>query len=82
MFVAMAEALRPVMNVMELAIRTISMVNPSPTFPTTQPNLKYMIRPKMVRMLGVYTPRKVPNFTGCLIEDVAITIGYLTKIKA
>jgi hypothetical protein len=50
------------MNVMELETRTIRMVIPNPTFPTTQPNLKYMISPRIVSTLGVKTPRKVPNF--------------------
>jgi len=64
MLVAMAEALRPVMNVIELASRTMKMVRGRPTLPTTQPKRRYMIRPRMVSTLGVHTPRKAPNFTG------------------
>jgi len=58
----MAEALNAVINVMELERRTIQIVIGSPTFPTTQPKRRYMIKPRIVNTLGVYTPRKVPNF--------------------
>jgi len=53
MFVATAEALRPVMKVIELDNTTMKRVRGRPRFPITQPNLKYMIRPRMVRTLGV-----------------------------
>jgi hypothetical protein len=51
--VAMADALNPVIKVIELAITTISMVLITPTFPTTQPKRRNIIRPKIVRILGV-----------------------------
>jgi hypothetical protein len=53
MLVARAEALSAVMKVTELARRTMSRVRGRPTFPTTHPNLRYIISPRMVRMLGV-----------------------------
>ena len=53
MFVARAEALRPVMKVMLLAMSTTTMVMPSPRLPSTQPKRRYMIKPRMVRVLGV-----------------------------
>ena len=51
--VATAEALIAVMKVIELDTSTISIVNPRPTFPTTQPKRRYMIRPRIVSTLGV-----------------------------
>ncbi len=53
MFVARAEALSPVMKVIELETSTTSTVSASPRLPTTQPNRRYMIRPRMVSTLGV-----------------------------
>ena len=61
MLVAMAEMERVVRKVMEVAMVTIKRVEGRPTFPRTQPKRKYMTTPKMVRMLGVKTPLKVPN---------------------
>ena len=40
----------------------IAIVPKSPELPTTHPRRIYMITPKMVKMDGVKTPAKVPNF--------------------
>jgi hypothetical protein len=40
----------------------ISQVPSSPALPTTQPILKYIITPSIVRIEGVKTPENVPNF--------------------
>ena len=64
MLVDRAEALRAVMQVMELASTTTSRVRGRPRLPSTQPKRRYMIRPRMVSTLGVYTPRKVPKVWG------------------
>jgi hypothetical protein len=62
MLVASADALSAVTKVTVLASSTMSSVSGRPTFPTTQPKRRYMIRPRIVSTLGVKTPRKVPNF--------------------
>ena len=55
-----------VMRVMTFAKPTIANVPQIPAFPTTQPNLRYMIAPKMVRIEGMKTPKRVPYFlTSC-----------------
>ena len=48
-----------VRKVMEVAKVTIIRLPNNPTFPTTQPNRRYIITPSMVRMEGVKTPAKV-----------------------
>jgi hypothetical protein len=56
-----------VRKVMLVEIETIINVPSRPTFPTTHPNLRYMITPKMVRMEGVNTPSNMlnpPDLTG------------------
>ena len=50
-----------VKKVIEVAKVTIIKVPIKPTFPTTQPNLRYIITPSMVRIEGVNTPPKVPK---------------------
>jgi len=47
---------------MEQAIVTMRRVRGSPTFPRTQPNRRYMMTPRIVRIEGVKTPLKVPNW--------------------
>lgn len=61
MFVASAESDSPVRKVIEVAIVTINSVPANPTLPSTQPKRRYMITPRIVRMLGVNTPLNVPN---------------------
>ena len=70
MLVAMAEALSPVMKVIPLAIVRISNVPGRPALPSTQPNRRYIMTPRIVRTLGVNTPRKVPNFCCVWGEDI------------
>jgi hypothetical protein len=53
---------KAVTNVMEVAMKTIKRVETRPAFPTTQPNRRYIIAPKMVKIDGVNTPSKVPYF--------------------
>ena len=62
--VAMAVMERAVRKVMEVERVTMRKVPGSPTFPTTHPNLRYMMTPRMVRMEGVKTPPKVPRPPG------------------
>jgi hypothetical protein len=52
---------RLVRNVIELARVTMTSVRGRPTLPSTQPRRRYMMTPRMVRMLGVKTPLNVPN---------------------
>jgi hypothetical protein len=59
--VARADSDSPVRNVIAVDMVTMSRVSGRPTFPNTHPNLRYMITPRIVRMLGVKTPLKVPN---------------------
>jgi len=57
------------MEAMESAVKkviavdrvTITKVPIKPTCPRTQPNRRYIMTPRMVRILGVKTPAKVPN---------------------
>jgi hypothetical protein len=63
----MAARDREVRKVIEVARVTIIRLPSNPTFPTTQPNRRYIITPSMVRMEGVKTPAKVlspVDFTG------------------
>ena len=60
-FVAMAEMDKEVRKVMVVESVTINRVPINPTFPTTQPNLRYMITPRIVSKEGVKTPPKVPS---------------------
>ncbi len=78
MFVAMAEALKAVMNVIEQEIRTTRIVIGSPRLPTTHPSLRYIIRPIMVSVLGVNTPRKVPNLGD---SSFVVETGKLTPLN-
>ena len=48
-----------------LAIKMMSSARPRPASPTTKPTLKKRMMPRMVRMLGVKTPEKVPRPLGC-----------------
>jgi hypothetical protein len=59
--VAIADRLSAVMKVMALASTTISSVRTRPTWPRTQPKRRYIMTPRMVRSVGVKTPRKVPS---------------------
>ena len=59
--VAKADTDSEVMKVMPLAMVTMSSTGHRPTLPSAQPNRKYMITPRIVRMLGVNTPLKAPN---------------------
>lgn len=60
--VATDDTLNPVVTAITCATNIMSMVPNSPAFPTTQPKRIYIMTPKMVRMEGVKTPSKVPNF--------------------
>ncbi len=53
MLVATADALSPVMNVMLLADSTMARDKGRPTLPTTHPNRRYIITPRIVSTLGV-----------------------------
>ncbi len=58
-FVAIAAIDKAVRNVIKVESVTIINVPERPTFPTTHPNLKYIITPRIVRIEGVKTPPKV-----------------------
>jgi hypothetical protein len=66
----MAEIEREVRKVMAVDRVTINKVPIKPTFPTTQPNLRYMIAPRMVRRDGVKTPPKVPSLVDLILSVV------------
>ncbi len=53
--------LRPVSKVIAVAIVTMINVFRRPALPTTQPNRRYMITPRIVRIDGVKTPPNVPR---------------------
>jgi len=59
--VAIAAIESAVSAVIDVQIVTMISVFARPTFPTTQPNRRYMITPRIVRIDGVNTPAKVPN---------------------
>jgi hypothetical protein len=61
MLVAIAEIDSAVTNVMNVDTVTISTVCARPTLPRTHGRRRYMITPRIVRMLGVNTPLKVPK---------------------
>jgi hypothetical protein len=54
----MDKAVRKVINEDKV---TMNKVGIKPTFPITHPKRRYMITPRIVRILGVNTPLKVPN---------------------
>ena len=60
--VATDEKDRVVMSVIAFAIKTMKMTRRKPRCPTNHPERRYMITPRMVRIVGVNTPRSVPNF--------------------
>ena len=74
---------KEVRKVMLVEIVTITKVPISPTLPTTHPNRRYMITPRMVRTEGVNTPPKVPSPSGrpgatfllFRLEDVVVSIN-------
>ena len=57
----MAEREMLVRTEIVLARSRIRRASPSPALPTTNPILKNRMMPRMVRMLGVKTPAKVPS---------------------
>ena len=69
---------------MLLAIKMIAMAPRIPAFPTTQPSLKYMMIPRIVRTFGVKTPPKTPNFFWSFGRDIKLTFsrpGNLIRLK-
>lgn len=58
----MDEMLKPVATLMTWATRIITMEPIRPAWPTTHPKRMYIITPRMVRIEGVNTPAKNPNF--------------------
>jgi hypothetical protein len=68
--VAIAARDREVRKVIEVARLTIIRLPNNPTLPTTQPNRRYIITPRIVRIDGVKTPAKVlspEDFTGLTV---------------
>jgi len=62
-----------VKKVIEVAKVTIKSVPNNPTLPTTHPNRRYIITPKIVSMEGVKTPPKVLS--------PALLCGFLLAIN-
>ena len=62
--VAMDEILKPVETEIICANKIMTRALIRPAWPTTHPRRIYMITPKIVKMEGVNTPAKVPNFLG------------------
>ena len=61
--VAMDDILKPVDTDTTCAIIIMPItINSVPEFPTTHPNRRYMITPRIVRIEGINTPPNVPNF--------------------
>jgi hypothetical protein len=61
MLVASADIDKAVKKVINEDKVTIIRVGTKPTFPITHPKRRYMITPRIVRMLGVNTPLNVPK---------------------
>ena len=59
--VAMLETERPVITVITWETPRMISAPPRPELPTTQPMRRYITTPRIVRMLGVNTPEKVPK---------------------
>ena len=78
----MAEIERAVRKVMEVERVTIRRVPPRPTLPTTQPNLRYMMTPRMVRIEGVNTPPKVPKAWDLLLCLFSVAIRRFPLTRA
>ncbi len=73
MLVAVAAMESPVRNVTLVARVTMSRVSGNPILPSTQPNRRYMMTPRIVRMLGVKTPLKVPKPAGCVAVELFLS---------
>jgi len=73
--VAIEEILKPVVMEMTWAITTMMIDPHKPALPTTQPSLRYIITPKMVRIEGVNTPPKAPNFFLPLVNAILLLIN-------
>jgi hypothetical protein len=67
-FVVIDDILNAVHVVIRKATIIISHAPSKPAFPTTQPSLRYMITPSIVRRVGVKTPPKVLNFLGAAMS--------------
>ena len=61
-------------------VSKIIMIAPSkPTLPITQPNLRYKITPIIVRIVGVKTPSKVPNFLSLFLKRACLLLDAFWK---
>jgi hypothetical protein len=82
--VAIAEIESPVRVVMSLAHSTMMMASRIPDSPTTWPKRRNMITPRIVSVLGVKTPPKVPNFSaaGSLRGTVGGAVDMDAKARA
>ncbi|GAA4452580.1 hypothetical protein GCM10023156_22110 [Novipirellula rosea] len=75
---AIADNESVVNNVIALLNNTIAMVPIIPAWPTTNPNRKNMMTPRIVNMQGVKTPAMVPNpcplrcFDAALLRDAEL----------
>jgi len=78
MFVATTASEMLVSNETSVERTKMSSACPSPTDPTTYGTRKNSTRPKIVRMLGVKTPPKVPSVpggTGFELPAIAVILG-------
>ena len=64
MLVAIADSDSAVSVVIAFAANTIPTATTHPDCPTTWPNRRNMMTPRIVRTHGVNTPPNVPNFVG------------------
>ena len=80
--VVMEDIDKAVQNEMLLAIRMIAMAPSIPALPTTQPSLKYIIIPRMVRTFGVKTPPKTPNFFWSFRRDIKLAFARPGKLMS
>jgi hypothetical protein len=67
----MAATDKAVTKVIEVETVTIRSVPNSPTLPSTHPNRRYMITPRIVRIEGVNTPPNVPSPPGVAATTAA-----------
>ena len=79
--VATAEKAKVVMTVMALARTTTRKTRMRPRCPTSHPVRRYMITPRMVRMVGVKTPTKVPSLFSRVMVRSACVLSPLLRFE-
>ncbi len=78
----MADSENEVSTDMPLAKARINSARPSPALPTTYPRRRKRMMPRMVRMLGVNTPAKVPSVpVGCFLRFGLVDSDFVIDVK-